>query len=172
MGALREKMIEEMKLRNFSPRTEQSYVSAMVGLVKYYRRSPDQLTQDEIRSYLLHLKERGVVAEFAQRGDLGDEVLLPSDSGVGRTEAVLAAKKGELAIAGGVKSQGSGAIASCRSQASRSLFADDGLLGGASGQRAGPPQTQRYPYRADDDPGRTGQREKRPLHDSLPTAAR
>jgi site-specific recombinase XerD len=53
-------MIEEMKLRNFSHRTEQSYVSAMVGLVKHYRRSPDQLTQDEIRSYLLHLKERGL----------------------------------------------------------------------------------------------------------------
>ena len=60
MGALRAKMIEEMKLRNFSHRTEQSYVSAMVGLVKHYRRAPDQLTQDEIRSYLLHLKERGL----------------------------------------------------------------------------------------------------------------
>ena len=60
MGALRTKMIEEMKLRNFSPRTEQSYVAAMVGLVKHYRQSPDRLTQDEIRSYLLHLKERGL----------------------------------------------------------------------------------------------------------------
>ena len=60
MGALRTKMIDEMRLRNFSPRTEQSYVSAMVGLVKYYRQSPDQLTQEQIRSYLLHLKERGL----------------------------------------------------------------------------------------------------------------
>ena len=60
MGALRQKMIEEMKLRNFSPRTEQSYVAAMVGLARYYRRSPDQLTQDEIRAYLLHLQERGL----------------------------------------------------------------------------------------------------------------
>jgi integrase/recombinase XerD len=53
-------MIEEMRLRNFSPRTEQSYVSAMVGLVKHYRQSPHQLTQEQIRSYLLHLKERGL----------------------------------------------------------------------------------------------------------------
>ena len=60
MGALRTKMIEEMKLRNFSSRTEQSYVSAMVGLVKHYRQSPHQLTQEQIRSYLLHLKERGL----------------------------------------------------------------------------------------------------------------
>jgi hypothetical protein len=40
MGALRTKMIEEMKLRNFSPRTQQSYLAAMIGLVKHYRRSP------------------------------------------------------------------------------------------------------------------------------------
>ena len=60
MGALRTKMIEEMRLRNFSPRTEQSYVAAMVGLVKHYRQSPDQLTQEQIRSYLLHLQERGL----------------------------------------------------------------------------------------------------------------
>jgi integrase/recombinase XerD len=60
MGALREKMIEEIRLRNFSPRTEHSYVSAMVGLAKYYHQSPDQLSQEQIRAYLLHLKERGL----------------------------------------------------------------------------------------------------------------
>jgi hypothetical protein len=71
MGALRTKMIEEMKLRNFSPRTEQSYLAAMMGLVKYYRRSPDQLTQDEIRAYLLHLQggvSRPVRATWRSRG--------------------------------------------------------------------------------------------------------
>lgn len=60
MGALRTKMIGEMRLRNFSPRTQQSYLGAVVGLVKHYRRSPDQITQEEIRSYLLSLEERGL----------------------------------------------------------------------------------------------------------------
>ena len=60
MGALRTRMIEEMKLRNFSPRTQECYLGAMVGLVKHYRRSPDELSQDEIRSYLLHLEKRGL----------------------------------------------------------------------------------------------------------------
>jgi integrase/recombinase XerD len=60
MGALRTRMIEEMKLRNFSPRTQQSYVGAMIGLAKHYRRSPDQLTQEEIRAYLVHLEKRGL----------------------------------------------------------------------------------------------------------------
>jgi integrase/recombinase XerD len=62
MGALRTKMIEEMQLRNFALRTQQSYLAAMVGLGKYSRQSPDQLTQDEIRAYLLHLKDRGLSA--------------------------------------------------------------------------------------------------------------
>jgi|SRR6266581_9556910 len=54
MGVLREKMIEEMKLRNFASRTQKSYVAAMVGLARHYHRFPDQLTQGEIRTYLLH----------------------------------------------------------------------------------------------------------------------
>ena len=60
MGALRTKMIEEMRLRSFSLRTQESYLGAVIGLVKHYRQSPDQLSQDEIRSYLLHLEERGL----------------------------------------------------------------------------------------------------------------
>lgn len=60
MGVLRQKMIAEMRLRNFSSRTEQCYVGAMVSLARHYGRSPDQLSQEEIRSYLLHLKERGL----------------------------------------------------------------------------------------------------------------
>ncbi len=34
MGVLREKMIAEMKLRNFASRTQKSYLAVMVGLAK------------------------------------------------------------------------------------------------------------------------------------------
>ena len=60
MGVLRTRMIEEMKLRNFSARTQQSYLAAMIGLVKHCRRSPDRLTQEEIRRYLVHMEKRGL----------------------------------------------------------------------------------------------------------------
>src|SRR5215475_4795147 len=60
MGALREKMIAEMKLRNFAARTQKSYLAAMVGLAKHYRQFPDQLTQEQIRTYVLQLQERGL----------------------------------------------------------------------------------------------------------------
>jgi integrase/recombinase XerD len=32
----------------------------MIGLAKHYRQFPDQLTQEQIRSYLLHLQDRGL----------------------------------------------------------------------------------------------------------------
>ena len=60
MGALREKMVAEMKLRNFASRTQKSYLAAMVGLAKHYRQFPDQLTQEQIQTYLLELQERGL----------------------------------------------------------------------------------------------------------------
>jgi Phage integrase, N-terminal SAM-like domain len=56
MGALRENMIAEMKLRNFAARTQKSYLAAMVGLAKHYRQYPDQLTQEQIRSAAIREK--------------------------------------------------------------------------------------------------------------------
>jgi integrase/recombinase XerD len=45
MGILRDRMIEEMKLRNFSPATQESYVYAVSRLAKYHHKSPDQLSK-------------------------------------------------------------------------------------------------------------------------------
>jgi len=55
MGSLRTRMIEEMKLRNFAPTTEKAYLYAVTKLTQYYKRPPDQLDKEEIRSYLLYL---------------------------------------------------------------------------------------------------------------------
>jgi integrase/recombinase XerD len=55
MGILRDRMIEEMKLRNFSAATQKSYLYTVTRLAKYYRRPPDQLDREEIRSFLVHL---------------------------------------------------------------------------------------------------------------------
>jgi site-specific recombinase XerD len=48
-------MIREMQLQQFTPRTIETYVGAVRGLARHYGRSPDQLTRQEVRSYLLHL---------------------------------------------------------------------------------------------------------------------
>ena len=57
MSPLRQKFIDEMKLRNFSIRTVSSYAGAVAALAGHYRRSPDKISEQEIKQYLLFLAE-------------------------------------------------------------------------------------------------------------------
>jgi integrase/recombinase XerD len=56
MTALRQKMIEDMQLRGFAERTQEAYLSAVRQLAKHYRKSPDQIDEEELRQYFLFLK--------------------------------------------------------------------------------------------------------------------
>ena len=50
-----------LTLRNFSPSTAEAYLHAVSGLAGHYRKSPDQLNNDQIQDYLNHLiKERNL----------------------------------------------------------------------------------------------------------------
>ncbi len=61
MTPLRQKMIDAMQVRGFAARTHESYLSAVTALAKYYHRTPEQLSVDEIQAYFQYLvKERGL----------------------------------------------------------------------------------------------------------------
>jgi integrase/recombinase XerD len=55
MSALRQRMIEDMQVRNYSPRTVEAYVAAVAKLAKHFMRSPDQLTNEDVRAFQVHL---------------------------------------------------------------------------------------------------------------------
>jgi integrase/recombinase XerD len=55
MSALRQRLIEDMQVRNYSPRTVEAYVAAVVKLVRHFKRSPDQLTNEDVRAFQVHL---------------------------------------------------------------------------------------------------------------------
>lgn len=55
MTPLRQRLIDEIQLRGFSPNTQNSYVHWVITLAQFYHRSPDQLGDAEIKGYLLHL---------------------------------------------------------------------------------------------------------------------
>jgi site-specific recombinase XerD len=48
-------MIEDMRLRNLSPHTIDAYVLAVKQFANHFKRSPEQLTAQDVRQYLLHL---------------------------------------------------------------------------------------------------------------------
>ncbi len=55
MSALRQRLIEDMQVRNYSPRTVEAYVAAVVKVTKHFKRAPDQLTSEELRAFQVHL---------------------------------------------------------------------------------------------------------------------
>ncbi|MGH8602611.1 MAG: tyrosine-type recombinase/integrase [Gammaproteobacteria bacterium] len=52
---LRQKMQNDMVLRGMAARTQESYLRAVSGLARYYRRPPDAISVHEVQSYLLYL---------------------------------------------------------------------------------------------------------------------
>jgi len=55
MTPLRHKMIESMRRRGFSPRTQESYVRAVCELVRFHGRSPDALEPSDVDAWFRHL---------------------------------------------------------------------------------------------------------------------
>jgi integrase/recombinase XerD len=56
MTELRKRMIECLQLRGLSARTQESYVRAVRQLAEHYHKSPDLITEEEVRQYFLYLK--------------------------------------------------------------------------------------------------------------------
>lgn len=63
MTPLRQRMIREMQLQRFSNNTIESYVAAVAGLASHFRRSPELLCLEDVRSYLHYLMVERRLAE-------------------------------------------------------------------------------------------------------------
>jgi integrase/recombinase XerD len=55
VSPLRRRMIEDMKIRNLSPATQESYIRAVVHFTRFFGQSPDKLGIEQVRQYQLHL---------------------------------------------------------------------------------------------------------------------
>ena len=55
MTPLRQRMLEDMQVRNLSPHTQQSYVLRVSHFARHFGKSPEQLGSEEIRAYQVYL---------------------------------------------------------------------------------------------------------------------
>ena len=62
MTLLRHKMLNDLKGRRLAPKTQTAYVDAVAGLARYYKKSPDLLTPDQIQRYPVYLPEERKLA--------------------------------------------------------------------------------------------------------------
>jgi site-specific recombinase XerD len=67
MATLREQMVRHMQLRGLSQRTQEAYVRAILKLAEHYGISPDQLSEEQVRNYLLYLKNKKKFAPSSMR---------------------------------------------------------------------------------------------------------
>jgi integrase/recombinase XerD len=62
LSPLRRRMIEDMTVRNMSPATQRSYVSAVSKFSRYFGKSPERLSLEDVRAFQVHLVSTGVCA--------------------------------------------------------------------------------------------------------------
>ena len=56
---LRQRMIEDMRVRKLEPRTQEGYIRAVRKLTVFLKRSPDTATVEDLRNFQLHLVDAG-----------------------------------------------------------------------------------------------------------------
>jgi integrase/recombinase XerD len=62
MGKLRERMERDLEIRGFSPNSRKAYLYRIKALARYFGRSPDELSPEEIQAYQLYLTRERKVA--------------------------------------------------------------------------------------------------------------
>ena len=67
MGKLRDQMLADLELRNYSHKTRGEYVRCACNFAKHFWRSPDLMGEDEIRRFLLHLVRVRKVSPSVQK---------------------------------------------------------------------------------------------------------
>ncbi len=55
MTPLRQRMLDDLRVRNYAVKTQTMYIQRVAEFAGHFGRSPDQLTTEDIRTYLVHL---------------------------------------------------------------------------------------------------------------------
>src|SRR5438105_1808627 len=58
MTPLRQRLIDDLQLRNYSPRTVECYVAAVARFAQHFGLSPEHLDAEHTRAYQLHLLQQ------------------------------------------------------------------------------------------------------------------
>jgi integrase/recombinase XerD len=59
VSPLRQRLVEDMTIRQFGPKTQHDYVRVVADFARFLGRSPDQAAPEDLRRYQLHLAAQG-----------------------------------------------------------------------------------------------------------------
>ena len=172
ISPLRRRMIEDMTVRNFVPKTQSDYIRRVKNFAVFLGRTPDRASREDVRGYLLHLASSGVGAGTVN--GTGSALRFFFDVTLDRADIVR-----HLPIA---REPRKAPIVLSPEEVARMLEAAPGLkykaalsVAYGAGLRVSEVvalKVERYRQRADDDPDRAEQAPQGPLPDAVAAAAR
>lgn len=59
VSALRQRMLDDMRMRKLEPKTQSTYIRAVRHLAGFLQRSPDTATAEDLRRFQLHMVDQG-----------------------------------------------------------------------------------------------------------------
>ena len=59
VSPLRQRMLDDMRMRKLTPKTQSAYIRAVCRFTRYLGRAPDSATVEDLRNYQLHLVDTG-----------------------------------------------------------------------------------------------------------------
>ena len=68
ISPLRQRMLEDMRMRKLEPRTQEAYIRAVRKLAAYLKRSPDAATVEDLRNFQLHCIGRFIPIKRSRAG--------------------------------------------------------------------------------------------------------
>jgi len=71
MSKLREQMVADFLLRGITPGTQRIYLREVSNLAKYFGKSPENLCEEEVKEYLVHLKQDRGLSEGTYQYSVG-----------------------------------------------------------------------------------------------------
>ena len=103
VSPLRQRMIDDLRMRKLSPKTQTHYLRIVRQFAGYLGRSPDTATVEELRRYQLHLVDQGIIADLTECRDHRAEVLLRGHARSCRVDGQDAAGACSAETTGGVE---------------------------------------------------------------------
>src|SRR5271163_697031 len=164
-------MIDDMKVRNLSPATQEAYVRAVEKLSRYFGRSPDRLSLEDVRAFQVHLASQGNAWSTANQTVCALRFFYGVTLGRERMPKHLAyahePSKLPVVLSAGEVARFLAAVPSVRSRA-----ADHCVRRRVAGVGSGQPQDYRHRQRANDHPCRARQGRQGSLCHAVSTAPR
>ena len=136
VSPLRQRMIEEMRMRQLAPKTRDAYIRAVLHFTRFLGRSPDTATAEDLRRYQLHCVDQGISAITLNATITGLKFFFEATLGQPELMAKMHPVRMSAHLADHLKSRGSEPPARCGEEPQASNRAVGRVWGRTSRQRS------------------------------------